>query len=95
MHTKRAKRLLINDNRLPITCCIMLLMLLLSFDTFSQCAMCKANAESSLRNGSSIAKGLNTGILYLMAVPYLMLGFIFRAQIKSFYLRLKNNWNTK
>jgi hypothetical protein len=35
--------------------------------------MCKTTAESDLTNGGSIANGLNTGILYLMAVPYLVL----------------------
>ncbi len=39
----------------------------------AQCAMCKATAESDLDGGGSIANGLNTGILYLMAVPYLIL----------------------
>jgi hypothetical protein len=41
--------------------------------TFAQCAMCRTSAESDLKNGGSIAKGLNTGILYLMAIPYLIL----------------------
>ena len=46
---------------------------------YSQCAMCKAVAESSRDQGSSIADGLNTGILYLMAFPYILLlsGFIY------------------
>jgi hypothetical protein len=37
------------------------------------CAACKTALESDLDNGGSIAKGLNTGILYLMAIPYLIL----------------------
>lgn len=37
------------------------------------CAACKASVESDLNNGGTIAKGLNTGILYLMAIPYLIL----------------------
>lgn len=39
----------------------------------AQCAMCKTSVESDLNNGGSIAKGLNTGILYLMAIPYIIL----------------------
>lgn len=35
--------------------------------------MCKTSVESDLANGGSIATGLNTGILYLMAIPYLIL----------------------
>lgn len=51
-------------------------------DVQAQCAMCKAGAESSLKgNPNSIARGLNPGILYLMAVPYLLIAFIFRKQI--------------
>lgn len=56
----------------------------------AQCAMCKQSAESSLKNDPhSIARGLNSGILYLMAVPYLMLMFIFRKQLKTLFYRLK------
>ena len=36
--------------------------------------MCRKIAESNLESGEKKAKGLNTGILYLMSVPYLMAG---------------------
>jgi len=39
----------------------------------AQCAMCKAVPTSNLEGGGNIANGLNTGILYLLAVPYVML----------------------
>ncbi len=52
----------------------LLLLFLLSTDTFAQCVMCKAVAETGVENG--IGRGLNDGILYLMAFPYLMLGTI-------------------
>lgn len=56
----------------------------------AQCAMCKQSAESSLKNDPhSIARGLNSGILYLMAVPYIMLMLIFRKQLKVLFYRLK------
>jgi hypothetical protein len=35
--------------------------------------MCKAVAESSREGGSPIAEGLNDGILYLMAFPYILM----------------------
>ncbi|MCS7005701.1 MAG: hypothetical protein NZM38_10315 [Cytophagales bacterium] len=45
---------------------------LLSISTYAQCAMCKANVESNLKTGiATIGKGINAGILYLMAFPYL------------------------
>lgn len=39
----------------------------------AQCAMCKATAETNLSGGGSAAEGLNGGILYLMAFPYILL----------------------
>jgi len=40
--------------------------------SFAQCPMCKAGAEQSLAAGSTAARGLNTGILYLFVTPYLL-----------------------
>lgn len=48
--------------------------------------MCKEAAETSLKNDpKSMARSLNSGILYLMAVPYLMILFIFRKQIAALW----------
>jgi hypothetical protein len=41
-----------------------------SGSALAQCAMCKAAAETSIREGSTQAAGLNTGILYLILFPY-------------------------
>jgi hypothetical protein len=40
----------------------------------AQCPMCKMSAESNLENGGTAGRGLNKGILYLFAAPYLMVG---------------------
>lgn len=54
---------------------VLVLTLLLSVDVmWGQCVMCKAVAEDSAEDGS-LGRGLNAGILYLMAVPYVILGF--------------------
>jgi hypothetical protein len=53
-----------------------LLVLVFSLPADAQCAMCKAVAESSDGAGSSIATGLNGGIMYLMAFPYLIMGAV-------------------
>ena len=37
----------------------------------SQCAMCKAVVESG---DHEMAEGLNSGIIYLMAFPYILVG---------------------
>lgn len=42
----------------------------------AQCALCKANAETSLKEGSNAAKGLNIGIMYLLIIPYAMVGAV-------------------
>jgi hypothetical protein len=36
--------------------------------------MCKAVAESDLEGGGTAAQGINEGILYLMFIPYLLIG---------------------
>ena len=42
--------------------------------TLAQCGMCKAVVESNLESGdSAVGAGLNFGILYLMAFPYILL----------------------
>ncbi len=38
----------------------------------AQCPMCKMSAESNLKSGGSAGKGLNAGILYMLAMPYLI-----------------------
>ncbi len=69
---------------------ILLVIVFLNTNATAQCAMCKQAAESSLKNNPhSMARSLNSGILYLMAVPYLLIGFIFRKQIYKLYLRLR------
>ena len=70
---------------------ITLLLLLLTTAAYSQCAMCKAAAESDLENNpNSIAHGLNTGILFLMVIPYLIVGIIFRKDITLFFKNIGN-----
>lgn len=48
--------------------------LVLSWGLSAQCAMCKATAQTDLEGGASVADGLNSGILYLMLFPYLLMG---------------------
>jgi hypothetical protein len=69
----------------------LLVLLLVVVDVaHGQCAMCKASAESSLQTGGGIAKGINSGIVYLMGVPYLLLAtfcVVFRKDIAVVYHR--------
>lgn len=55
----------------------LIVFLLFQLDGLAQCAMCRTTVESTISNGrSNIATGLNTGILYLLAAPYLLVGVI-------------------
>ena len=40
--------------------------------TNAQCAMCRAVLESE--EGQNTAKGINDGIIYLMLIPYILIG---------------------
>ncbi|MCZ8286605.1 MAG: hypothetical protein O9353_14230 [Bacteroidia bacterium] len=70
---------------------IIIIVLLVLFPTIgeAQCSMCKAAVQSSMDQENSVARGINKGILYLMAVPYLLLAFIFRKQIASLWRTLR------
>jgi|TARA_B100000768_G_C11081891_1_gene291190 hypothetical protein len=43
-------------------------------ETYGQCSMCRAVLQSE--EGQATAKGINNGILYLMAIPYLLVGIV-------------------
>lgn len=50
----------------------------------AQCAMCRAVLESNGDN--AVAEGINNGIVYLMAIPYVLVGvliFIVYRKVKS------------
>lgn len=63
--------------------------------SFAQCAMCKATVESTMSNGRNLAAtGLNTGILYLLSAPYLMVaavGFLWYRNSKKEVKRRENH----
>jgi len=51
----------------------------------AQCAMCTLNADNSTQNGNTEGNGLNSGILYLLAAPYIAVaavGFIWYKKYK-------------
>ena len=55
-------------------------------DSFGQgCSQCKMLAEQAgTADEASFGSNINLGILYLMIIPYLLLMFLFRTQIKRF-----------
>lgn len=54
---------------------LLILFLLAPQITEAQCAMCRAVLESG--GNTSTAEGINNGIVYLMAVPYILVGGLF------------------
>lgn len=53
-------------------------------ELLAQCAMCRTQLENNYSNGNpGIAAGINTGILYLLAMPYLAAGVIGYLWLKS------------
>lgn len=51
-----------------------LLSTVISVASMAQCAMCRTQLENNVSNGDpGIAAGINIGILYLLAMPYLLI----------------------
>jgi len=42
----------------------------------AQCPMCRMSAEANLKEGGSMAAGLNRGIIYLLIIPYILVSTI-------------------
>lgn len=61
-------------NKWMIFVLVVLVIVFLNIDLLAQCPMCKLSAESNLRDGGTQGKGLNNGILYMFAMPYLIVG---------------------
>ncbi len=53
----------------------LILLLLVPLASKAQCAMCRAVLESGDNN--AVAEGINNGIVYLMAIPYILVGVVF------------------
>lgn len=55
----------------------------------AQCAMCKATVENN-ENATIAGDSLNSGIIYLMAIPYFLLAIFVGAIIYTKRKKLKN-----
>jgi hypothetical protein len=82
--------------RLLLVCIIFLGITFTFTDVSAQCSMCTLNAENSVQNGNTEGNGLNRGILYLLAAPYLAIagvGFLWykKYRRKNISLNMKEN----
>jgi hypothetical protein len=57
--------------RTLISISVFVLISIAGFDANAQCSMCTLSAENSVQNGNTQGKGLNKGILLLLAAPYI------------------------
>ncbi len=51
---------------------LLILLLVFTVSVEAQCAMCRAVLENE--EGQNAAKGINDGIVYLMLIPYILIG---------------------
>ena len=66
--------------------------ILIRFNLFSQgCSTCRAQIINSNSEDLTVGNGLNTGILFLMIIPYIILFFLFRKKLFKIYKSLKVN----
>lgn len=83
--------------RIVLLASMILLAMLVPAETWAQgCAMCKAAVESAdadqvaFGGETSIGRGLNIGILFLIPVPYILLFLLFRRKIMGFFREFAN-----
>lgn len=64
---------------------VTIVFLVFSFSASAQCAMCRAALESE--GNSQKAQAINDGIVYLMAIPYILIGavgyYVYRMKTKK------------
>ena len=61
-----------------------------SLPSISQgCSTSRAQIITSNKEDFTVGNGLNTGILFLMIIPYIILFFLFRKQIVHLFKSLK------
>lgn len=61
---------------LYLTLLLLVLLIGIGEDLLAQCPMCRATAETNLANGGTEGQGLNNGILYMLGMPYVLIGTI-------------------
>ena len=65
-----------NNIKLLVFLLVIVCFVFLTNDTFAQCPMCRMSAESNLKNGGTMGRGLNAGILYMLSAPYICVGVL-------------------
>lgn len=76
------------------------LVIVAHIDSMAQgCVQCRMGPSSNLEHGGNVARGINSGILYLMLIPYLLImsivGYVFRKQLSEKWMLIKTYFNKK
>ena len=72
----------VNNHSIMMKKAMLLVLLVFSLTTLNlsvsnaQCDMCYINAEQGVEHGNSQTKGINAGVLSLLAAPFLLMGGI-------------------
>lgn len=67
--------------------------IMLSFESVAQgCSQCRARIETASGNDFTVGNGINFAILFLMMIPYIILFFLFRKKIMSFFKDFTAMW---
>jgi hypothetical protein len=79
---------------------VLVIFLFLQLEVFAQgCVQCRMGPSSNLEGGGNVARGINSGILYLMLIPYLLImsivGYVFRKQLSEKWNIIKASFNKK
>ncbi|MBO6517328.1 MAG: hypothetical protein JJ975_12335 [Bacteroidia bacterium] len=60
-----------------LLCATLLVLASLFNEVMAQCPMCRSAVESAMQNeGNTVGLGLNKGILYLLATPYVLVASV-------------------
>ena len=62
---------------------VIALMFLQNIAVDAQCPMCRTGLESNLKNGGTMGRGINAGILMLLITPYAMAAGVAYVWIKN------------
>ena len=54
------------------------------------CSTCRAQIINSTKDDFTVGNGINTGIMFLMIVPYIILFFLFRKKLFRFFKSLND-----
>jgi heme/copper-type cytochrome/quinol oxidase subunit 2 len=76
-----------NKNRVVTRVFFFLFPIFYSLNTFSQCAMCRAALEST--GNKAKVEAVNDGIVFLMAIPYILVAGVGFVVYKMYYKKEK------